>query len=75
MGTAELLPNYLTDFQVADWLGVPVARVRRWIKQGAIPHRLLPDGSVLFDPSELAQWSQSLPRVLAATACREVAGV
>ena len=62
MNTGAPLPTYLTDLQVARWLVLRPAQVRKWAKQGIIPALILPDGSMLFDPSEVAHWIQALPR-------------
>ncbi|WP_339677126.1 hypothetical protein [uncultured Gimesia sp.] len=33
--------------------------VNRWVKSDGLPHVVLPDGSLRFDRSDLAEWVQS----------------
>lgn len=62
MDAVASLPTYLNDLQVSDRLDVTPAQVRRWAKRGIIPCIVLPDGSFLFDPADVAAWVQSLRR-------------
>lgn len=62
MEAVAALPDYLTDHQVAGWLGTTTSKVRKWAKSGFLPAIALPDGSYLFDPAALATWAQTLPR-------------
>jgi predicted site-specific integrase-resolvase len=62
MDAANSPPTYLSDVQVSSRLGVPMTQLRRWAKAGRIPCLILPDGSILFDPSEFAAWLDSLRR-------------
>lgn len=50
------LPVLYTEHDVAEWLGVPVRRVVRQARSGALPSIELPDGERVFDCAELAQW-------------------
>ena len=59
--------RYLCAAAIADLLGVRAGAVRRWAKQGQIPHLVLPGGRRVFDPVEViaalklrqGQWSCS----------------
>ena len=53
------LPRLWTPQDVALWLTVPTDRVVRLARKGLIPHVLMPDGELLFDPAELATWIES----------------
>jgi hypothetical protein len=53
------LPLLLTDLAVADWLATTPARVRKWARQGKLPHVVTPDGELLFDPNKLAAWIEA----------------
>jgi len=65
-------PRMLWDtFDVACWLQVPTRSVEAMARAGAIPSRRLPDGSLIFDPDELAAWLGVLP----SASDREVTGV
>lgn len=62
MEPQNLLPEYLTDHQVAAWLLTTPARVRRLANKGQIPHVSLPDGTLLFVHADLLEWSKTLPK-------------
>jgi Helix-turn-helix domain len=49
----------MNDLAVAEWLGTMPARVRKWARQGALPHVVTPDGEFLFHPAELADWIEA----------------
>jgi excisionase family DNA binding protein len=73
MDPTASLPDYLTDAQIAGWLAVSTAKVRRWAKRGLIPALSLPDGEYLFDPEALAEWVKTLPRTNQVGTAPEVA--
>jgi hypothetical protein len=57
------LPRLLSLEEVSRWLSIPVPRVRRLAKQRRIPCIILPgneSSDIVFDPSELAVWIESM---------------
>jgi hypothetical protein len=46
----------MTPQDVGLWLNMPTARVIRLARKGEIPCLALPDGELLFDPTELVAW-------------------
>lgn len=46
----------LTEIDVADLLKIPTRHVRRYVREGTIPHVVLPNGDVRFLISELERW-------------------
>jgi excisionase family DNA binding protein len=57
---APTLPEVLTPDDVALWLGLPLGRVLKLARANQVPHVRLPDGSVLFDRTDLRQWLETL---------------
>lgn len=49
-------PKWLTSREAAVWLGVSLATIRRWVKDGHLPHWRTPGGQLRFDPGELDAW-------------------
>jgi len=54
-----ILPDMLTAGDVASWLHTTSNFVLRLVRRGEIPHLTLPNGDVLFDRAELADWVKS----------------
>jgi len=51
--------NLLTITGAAYLLRTTTAMVNRWVKSDGLPHVVLPDGSLRFERSDLAEWVQS----------------
>lgn len=45
--------SWLSPCEVADFLGVHVSTVYRYIREGALPHRRLPGGHLRIPPEDL----------------------
>jgi hypothetical protein len=56
------LPDFLTDLAVAEWLATTPSRVRKWAREGKLPHVATPDGQLLFHPADLALWIEKQRR-------------
>jgi hypothetical protein len=50
------LPEMLTPGDVASWLHTRTNFVLGLVRHGQIPHMKLPNGDVIFDRAELAEW-------------------
>jgi hypothetical protein len=50
------LPRLLTASDVAAWLLLTPRAIERMAREGTIPTVELPDGSHLYDPTELVAW-------------------
>jgi len=68
-----LLPTLITDLQLAHRIGIAAPTLRRWARRGLIPGRILPDGSVLFDPVDVLEWLRSLDTKSGACSPQEAA--
>tara|TARA_R100001143_G_C3294705_1_gene102844 strand:- start:198 stop:410 length:213 start_codon:yes stop_codon:yes gene_type:complete len=51
--------NLLTISGAAYFLRTTAATVKRWVKSEELPAVVMPDGSLRFERSELAEWVQS----------------
>jgi hypothetical protein len=51
-----VLPRLMTPHEIGQLLSWPPARAVRMARAGQIPHVLLPDGDILFDEADIAQW-------------------
>jgi hypothetical protein len=49
-----------TELQVGIWLSLSTRTVVRMAKAGQIPHIVLPNGELVFDPGDLAAWLEGL---------------
>ncbi len=49
----------LIDGEAARLLRMPLKRLQRLAKAGDIPHILLPDDEIRFDPDDLREWVES----------------
>ena len=58
----------LIDGDAARLLRMPLCRLRRLAKAGGIPHVLLPDDEIRFDPDDLREWVDSHKQPRAETA-------
>jgi hypothetical protein len=52
-------PELLTPGDVASWLHTTSNFVLRQVKQGTIPHIVLPNGDILFERDDLIEWVRS----------------
>ena len=58
----------LIDGEAARLLRMPLCSLKRLAKIGGIPHVLLPDGEIRFDPEDLREWVDSHKQPRAETA-------
>ncbi len=56
IGMDTLIPHLWTPQDVGLWLTVPTEKVIRLARRGLIPCVCLPDGELLFDPTDLSAW-------------------
>lgn len=62
MTTTEREP-ILNERRAAELLDVTVSRLRKWVKEGSLPGRLLPDGkAVIVSTADLLDWIDALPQ-------------
>lgn len=47
--------SVVTAVEFAELVGVKLATVRRWVRDGRVPAVILPNGSPLFDLAEVKQ--------------------
>jgi predicted site-specific integrase-resolvase len=60
--TAASQEPFLNEVEASVKLGVKVTRLRKWIKSGAMPGRVLPDGKeVVVLKDDLNEWILDLP--------------
>jgi hypothetical protein len=52
-------PELLTPHDVASWLHTTSKFVLGLVRRGEIPHLLLPNGDILFERADLADWVRS----------------
>jgi hypothetical protein len=66
-------PILLDEIRVAALLSVRPCQVRRMVRLGLLPARLLPHGEARFLPSEIVRWSRGLRRLPVERGEREAA--